>query len=482
MKMAISEAVLHSETKCKSITGLRSQCLPFSEVIAQSIANIAPSASPALAIPLVFATAGNATWLCYLFATIAVLLVGYHINHFAKRSASSGALYNYITEGLGPTTGFVSGWALVLAYLLTGGAVLAGVTNYINAILGYAGIKAAPLILTVITGLSAWYIAYKDIKLSAKLMLMMEAVSLGLIIVLGGIVFFKSGYKVDMAQLTLKGVSFDSLRIGLVLAFFSFVGFESATVLGDEAKNPLKNIPKAVLISGAIVGTFFVIIGYVEIMGFIGSVQKLNEVAAPLTVLADNNSVGFMGFLISIGAVISFWSCAVACTIAGARLLMTMGRHRILPNVLSRVHDNNDTPYVAVSSLGLVAILIPGILEVFNCGALDIFGWLGTIATLGFLLNYGMIVLAAPTFLYKRKELKAGHVIVAAISIIIVLIPIVGSIYPLPAYPYSMFPFIFLGWVVMAMLLFAVAKMRNTNLIVEMHKDIRLSSETNTAA
>jgi hypothetical protein len=52
----------------------------------------------------------------------------------------------------------------------------------------------------------------------------------------------------------------------------------------------------------------------------------------------------------------------------------------------------------------------------------------------------------------------------------------------LPAYPYSMFPFIFLGWVVMAMILFAVAKMRNTNLIVEMHKDIRLSSETNTAA
>jgi hypothetical protein len=79
--------------------GLRRDALPFVETLAQSIANIAPTVTPALAIPLVFASSGHGTWLTYLLATVGLLLVSLCINQFARRSATPGSLYSYTTAG-----------------------------------------------------------------------------------------------------------------------------------------------------------------------------------------------------------------------------------------------------------------------------------------------------------------------------------------------------------------------------------------------
>jgi Amino acid transporters len=447
-----------------SQSDLRSECLSPIEVLGQSIANIAPSCAPALGIPLVFTTAGNGTWLAYLFATIAIALVGYHVNYFAKRSATPGALYSYVSDGLGPAAGFISGNGLVLAYLLTASAVLAGFANYANVLLDYAGLHAPPIVLAALAIVAAWYLTYKDIQLSAKVMLAVEGTVLLLIAVLCGIVFFKSGIKIDYAQLTLQDISTDSIRIGLVLAFFSFVGFESATTLGAEAKNPFRSIPRAVIASALFVGTLFVIFSYIEIIGFTGSDIKLNEAAAPLTYLATQNGMGIIGFFISIGVALGMWSCAVACITAGARILLTMGRHKMIPASSSKVHESNDTPYVAVTMLAVAAFSVPAVLLFYGAGIMDIFGWVGTIATLGFLLSYVMIVLAGPVYLYKRNELKLHNVIIAIVSFVILCIPMVGSVYPLPAYPYNMFPFIFLAWLLLSGLWFSFVDARRANI------------------
>src|ERR1041385_803185 len=105
---------------------LKKETLSFSEVVAQSVANIAPSATPALIIPLVFASSGNGTWLAYGIATIAMLFVAAQINIFASRSSSPGALYTFTYQGLGATWGVLSGWSLFLAYVFTASATLAG--------------------------------------------------------------------------------------------------------------------------------------------------------------------------------------------------------------------------------------------------------------------------------------------------------------------------------------------------------------------
>jgi amino acid transporter len=92
-----------------------------------------------------------------------------------------------------------------------------------------------------------------------------------------------------------------------------------------------------------------------------------------------------------------------------------------------------------------------------------IFTYLGTIATLGFLVSYILIVIAAPIYLHKRKELKAGHVVLSVLTFGILMIPMVGSVYPLPAFPFSLFPFLFLAWLIFSAIWYKVADKKRKN-------------------
>lgn len=451
---------------------LKSEYLSFFEVLAQSIGSIAPTASLAFVIPIVYAMAGNGTWLTYFFALIAVVFVSINLNHFASRSASPGSLYTYIVNGFGAASGFISGWALLLAYVLTTSAVLSGFINFADVFIQYLGINIPLVILGIVGGVSAWHIAYKDIKLSSKLTLILEAISLISIFILGIIVLFHTGLKIDFAQLSLKDVSFANIRIGLVISFFSFVGFESAASLGEEAKKPLSTIPKAILYSAIFVGIIFVIFSYIEVLGFIGSTVKLNEADAPLNVLADLNSVSFLGIIITLGTAISFFAGFLACANAGARILLSISRHGIVHSSVGNVHDKNKTPHIAIAFISLTATLIPIILIALNNEIFDIYGWLGTIATYGFLFNYALVTIAAPVYLYREKELKVKDVVISILTFIILLIPIVGSVYPLPAYPYNIFPFVFLTWLVLGGIWFVIQKIKNPTLASNIKIDV----------
>lgn len=455
-----------------SDSGLRSECLSFTEVIAQSISNIAPSATPAFTIPMVFALAGNGTWLTYAFATIAVILIGHHINQFAKRSSSPGALYTYVGSGMGGRAGFLSGWSLIIAYILTACATLGGFENYLNVVVGYLGISVPSIVAFAIAALGASFMVYRDVKVSAKMMLALEGLSLAVIFILGAVVLGKHGLNIDMAQVSLDGVSFDSLRLGLVLAFFSFVGFESAASLGDEAKNPLKNIPKSVIISAVFVGIIFIVFSYIEVMGFMGSEIPLNESPAPLTYLAEQSGFGFIGIIISVGATISFFSCTVACMTASARIILSMAQDKLMHDSLAKTHEKHNTPYGAVKIIGAAIFIIPTALALFGTNGMDIFSWLGTIATLGFLFSYAMVVISAPMYLAKIKELKVTNVITSVFTMLVLLIPIVGSVYPLPAYPFNLFPFIFLAWLAIGGVWYSIKNNERESLDEELNQGI----------
>src|SRR6202165_3478104 len=85
--------------------GLRGEALSPMETLAQSVSTIAPTSTPAATIPLVAALAGNGTWLAYLLAMIAILLVAWCISRFARYSASPGSLYTYAAMILPPWLG-----------------------------------------------------------------------------------------------------------------------------------------------------------------------------------------------------------------------------------------------------------------------------------------------------------------------------------------------------------------------------------------
>src|SRR5258708_29575193 len=105
----------------KANYGLRREILSPMETLAQSV-----STTPAATIPLVCALAGNGTWLAYVLATVAVLLVALCISRYARHSASPGSLYTYASMTLPPWLSATVAWSLLLAYVTIGSSVIGG--------------------------------------------------------------------------------------------------------------------------------------------------------------------------------------------------------------------------------------------------------------------------------------------------------------------------------------------------------------------
>src|ERR1700685_3608318 len=106
-----------------------------------------PTATPVATIPLVCALAGNGTWLAYVLATAAILLVAWCVGRFARYSSSPGSLYNYASMILPPWLGATAAWSLLLAYVVTGASVIGGFYQYANVMLRDATGHATSTIL-----------------------------------------------------------------------------------------------------------------------------------------------------------------------------------------------------------------------------------------------------------------------------------------------------------------------------------------------
>lgn len=453
--------------------GLKTRALGFPTVMAQSVALISPTMTAVLIIPICFADSGQGTWLAYLFGTLMLLFVVLCLNQFAKRSALPGSMYGYTAKGLGPAAGVMSGWSLIWCYLFIAIAGLTGFSIFAAQLVASMGIHATvpPIFFFCLSAAVCWFVAYKDIKVSSLLTLAFEGVSVACILALGAVILFKHGFPVDTAQLKAQGMTLHDLSLAVVITVFSLVGFESATTLGGEARKPLVNIPRAVIGSLLITGSFMVVMSYVEVYGAAHEHVSLATLAAPLTFLSKAYGVSFFKVPVAIGAMISFFSLTLSCLNAGSRIIFAMGHHSVFPKAVGRAHPTNKTPYVAISTFILVILAVPCILETFT-NPLTTFGDGGTLAAFGFLTAYYLISIAAPFYLKKRGELKASNVALSVIACVALAVPTIGSFYPVPAFPVDVFPYIFLGWMAVGgTWLFSLNK-RQSHLFSEIESDL----------
>ncbi len=441
--------------------GLHAGVLGPLETLAQSVSAMAPSTSPSLTIPLVFALAGNATWFVYLLATAATLLVGFCVSRFARLSASPGSLYSYAADTLPPAFGVAAAWALLLAYVATGASVAGGA-------LYYAGVLAQELfhrahampalpILAVVCA-AAGLIAYLDVKLSAELMLWIEIISVSLILIVLVVLVWRFGFQFDLDQFRLKGVSVGALGPALVLAMFSFVGFESATTLGGEAREPLRTIPRAVLQCAILAGVFFMLCSYSEVLGFRGESSKLSESTSPLHLLAARAGVSPLGVAIDFGAFVSMFACVLACTTAAARVLLRMAHGKLLPAALERTNTRHGTPGTAIALTAGLMFASTAALSLRGVAGSDMYDWLGSLSVFGFLTVYALVAVALP---FARFALRQHSHWVAATSGLTVLVMILIVIFDLKSatdQTHARIPWIYLGYIAAGLAWYALRR------------------------
>ena len=441
--MNLAETV-ESPPPAESNYGLRAGVLSPLETLAQSVSAIAPSTSAALTVPLVFALAGNGTALAYVLAMLGMMLIALCIVIFARDSASPGSLYVYAQNTLSPTLAAITAWSLCFEYLATASSVLGGFVSFAYAVLGAYGAHVGAVPLAAVAAGSAMWIAYKDIQISARVMLAIEAISVLLIVFVVGLTLWQHGPHVDMTQIRLRGVSASSVRLGIILAVFSFVGFESATSLGTEAREPLRSIPRAVVWSTLLSGFFFVACAYGEVLGFRGLHPGLGENTAPLRALAVAAGVGPVGPVIDAGVLISMFAATLAFVIALARLLMLMARRGLVSRRLAETNDRHKTPALGGLLVGILAFVPTALLLAHGANGADIYGWMGSLAVFGYLTTYALVALAVWVKRRREQRLGAGTVVLAAASILAMVALALGTLFPVPAAPYRYFPLLYL--------------------------------------
>jgi amino acid transporter len=462
-----------STTPLSAATKLRDGALSIIETFGQSLAVIAPTLTPALNITVVAATAGIACWMSYFVGTIGVLIVALSVGILASRHAQAGSFFVYVGRSFGPYTGALAGWSMISAYIMTAIAVVEAFPIFVGNLLTALGIDKpiVPLWVFAFAQIAMiGYAAYRDIKLSSRVGLICECISVGIIVIITAMVIGVHGTVVDPQQLAFSKFNYGSVFAGLPFVIFSFVGFESSATLAKESGNPKKSIPLAVVSCAAFAGVFFTLIAYFMVFGDGDNTAAMGSSSSPFTDVAGKAGLSWTSAIVYTAACISSFACGLACVNAGSRLLFSMGRYKFLHGSMGMVHKSHQTPHVAVLfSIGLVALAV---LALLPAGFLNAFGWTGTIAAFGFVLVYLLMCIAAPVEMKKTGDLKPINILIGAVGVALMLFVIYGSIYPVPAYPFNILPYLFFAYMVAGALWFAVLKAKSPQILATIVHDM----------
>jgi amino acid transporter len=412
------------------MAGLDRRNLGPIQVFAQSVSGAAPAAAMAVIPAIVAANAGSATIWSLAIATGLALLVAGCIGQFTRRMAAAGSLYSLTAKGLGSAPALLCGTGLMIGYALLGMGSLTGAAMQTAALLARLGLPGAdsPAVAMVAVVLLAGLVAactVRGVRLSAGVVLLVEALSITLMLVVFGVLLVSHGIAPDRRQLVPSGpsgVGLGGVVAGVLPALGAFIGFEAAAAMGVEARRPFRTIPRAVRSTAALTGVLSLLAAYTQVAGFATVPGGLAGQAEPVRTLAAGEHLPWLSALLDVGLATSFLACSVATTTSLARLLFTMGREGVLPPVLGTAHRRFRTPHVAIAVAMPVLAVVPVLLFAAGLSPARALVPLLVIAALGYLLAYLLVCLAAPVFLHRIGELTSGAVVATSVIVPVLLV------------------------------------------------------------
>lgn len=432
------------------VAGLERRRLRAVEVFAQSVSGAAPSAAMAATPVIVAASAGGGTVWSFVVATALALLIAGCIARFTRRMAAPGGLYSLTAKGLHPGAALACGIALLVGYGLLAAAALAGAAGYLEAFVTRLGgpggpvltIPAALLIGAVVGGL-----ALRGVRLSARVVLLIESVSIMLMVVVFALLLISAppaGPPTSgSAQPGVAGIA-----AGVLPALAAFIGFEVATALGAEARRPFRSVPWAVTATAATAGVLYLFAAQTQVIGFATAPGGLAAQPEPVLTLAAAQGWAWIPGVLDAGLVMSFFACALATTTALVRVLFSLSRDGVAAAALGRTHRRFRTPHVALACAlpVVVALLVVPLAAGVPVGTALV--TLLTLATCGFLVAYLLVCLAAPVFLHRIGELTGAAVAATAVIVPILLLVLVAFVAgsPLSAVPLAVLAALGAGW------------------------------------
>jgi amino acid transporter len=206
-------------------------------------------------------------------------------------------------------------------------------------------------------------------------------------------------------------------------------------------------VGQAVILSLLVIGALYVFASYASAIGW-GTADMATFASNPNPYYAMGRALWGTGWwLVAFALVNSAIACGLACSNSASRVMYTMGRAGTLPARFGSIHPTHRTPTFAIGVaqiIGFGAMLAVG----FSLQPEEVFGFLGTISALAVIVLYAMANLALTSYMrrvHPDRYTVWQHVFVPWFGTVILVPVLFITLYPIPAWPYSIAPYIFLA-------------------------------------
>ncbi len=304
----------------------------------------------------VAAESGGAVWLPLILALLLAMLTATSYAELATKYPRAGGSAHYVHKAFGPFAGFVVGFCMLAAGIVSVGALARAfggeyLTEFITAPVGVVAV----IFLAALALLNAYGI--KD-SLRANVVATVIEVS-GLLLIVGLGFWVMSRGDADLSRLTEIGRpgtgALSAALGGAVLAFYSFVGFETSVNIAEETKNPRRSYPRALFGALATAAAVYLLVGIVA--SAVVPTEQLASSSGPLLEVV-RAAGGVPDWVFSLVALVAVANGALLTGIMSSRLTYGMARDGLLPAVFTRLLPNRGTPWVAIAVTGALSVVL----------------------------------------------------------------------------------------------------------------------------
>lgn len=369
--------------------------------------------------------AGPALVLSFIFSGIACSFAALSYAELAAMIPVAGSAYTFGYVGLGEIWAWIIGWDLVLEYIVAVAAVAVGWSGYVVSLLKAGGITVpaalcnppgqnggivnlpSVLVLLVIT-----LLLVKGVSESAKLNNILVVIKLAVVIIFIaiGIGHVKPSNWNPFFPYGVNGVF-----KGAAIIFFAYIGFDAVSTAAEEVKNPQRDLPIGIVGSLLVCTVLYIIVSAI-LTGMVPYQQYHNN-AAPVAYALEQVGINWGSALVSVGAICGISSVLLVMTFGSTRLLFSLSRDGLLPQVFAEVHPKFGTPIKSTILVSVMTMTLSGFVQIGRLAEMTNIGTLAAFCV----VSASVIVLRKKMPDFERPFKVPGVPVTPAIAILFCL-------------------------------------------------------------
>lgn len=353
---------------------------------------------------------GNGAGIAGSFAIVTLILLAFSVGYVAmsRHVKNAGAFYAFAAQGLGGRAGGAAAMVAILSY----NAMQVGLMGLLGAVasgtFAQFGLELPWYVWTYIAIALVAVLGYRQVDLSAKVLMWLVLAEFGIVLILLLSIFFTGGAE----GLNLKPFSWEQITSGVpsiafLFCFAGFIGFEATTIYSEEAKDAPVTVPKATYISVLSIGIFYTLTAWLMTMGIgvdklLPTLTEMGDPSGFLFMLGETYVGATFTMIMGILFMTSIFAAVLAFHNAVARYKFVAGREGILPDSLGQTHATHQSPHRGSVIQTIVALAVVTLFLVNGLDpVLNLFVWMSQMGTLGILGLMALTSLSVLMFFMK---------------------------------------------------------------------------------